>query len=90
MPTKRLPKRAVTSNRGRKRKVKAPAPMTSAERQAALKARRAELGLVQCNMWVPASAVPELQRAAELMRENTDLTVARLVNRRTGKLRGLK
>lgn len=64
--------------------------MTNAQRQARLKAKRAELGLVQCNLWVPVSAVPELQRAAALLRDNPALAIARLVDTRTGKLRGLK
>lgn len=64
--------------------------MSPAQRQAALKARRIEAGLVQCNLWVPAGCVAELQRAAELMRSNPALLVARLVDTRTGKLRGLK
>jgi hypothetical protein len=64
--------------------------MTNAERQARLKAKRADAGLVQINLWVPAGAADELMRAAELMRANPDLRVARLVNRATGKLTGLK
>lgn len=64
--------------------------MTNAERQAALKARRAKAGMVQINLWLPASAVADMQRAAELCRADPELTVARLVNTRTGKLRGLK
>lgn len=64
--------------------------MTNAERQAALKARRAKAGIVQVNVWVPQSAVADMQRAAELCRADPELTIARLVNTRTGKLRGLK
>jgi hypothetical protein len=64
--------------------------MTSTQRAARLKERRAEAGLVQCNLWVPAGALAELKRAAELSRENPNLAVARLVDTRTGRLRGLK
>ena len=49
-----------------------------------------EAGLVQCNVWVPQGAVPELQRAAELLRQHPHLTVARLADRVTGRLVGLK
>jgi hypothetical protein len=64
--------------------------MTATERQAIFRKRQAAAGLVQCNLWVPEGAVAELQRAAELLRENPALRVARLVNTRTGKLSGLK
>jgi hypothetical protein len=64
--------------------------MTNAERQARHRAKLQQSGMVQCNLYVPAGAVPELQRAAELLRANPDLTIARLVNRRTGKLCGLR
>lgn len=64
--------------------------MTSAERQRRYKSRMAGEGHVQLNIWVPAHAVADFQRAAELVRENPDLTVARLVSARTGKLRGLR
>lgn len=64
--------------------------MTSAERQRRFKARMAEDGCIQVNVWVPASAAADIQRAAELIRANPDLTVARLVSAATGKLIGLK
>ena len=64
--------------------------MTSAERQRRFRARMAEDGCVQCVVWVPAHAVADFQRAAELVRGNPDLTVARLASQATGKLVGLK
>lgn len=64
--------------------------MTATERARTFKARMAETGMVQFNAWVPASAVAELKRACELLRENPELDVARLVNRKSGKLCGLK
>lgn len=76
----------VTSNGTRKRYI----DMTTANRSRKFKAQMADRGLVQCNIWVPASAMAEFKRAAELARDNPDLTVARLVDTRTGKLRGLK
>jgi hypothetical protein len=64
--------------------------MTNTERQAKLRKARADAGLVQCNVWVPEGCVAEILRAAELMRQNPRLTVARLVDGETGRLRGLK
>lgn len=64
--------------------------MGSAERQKRLREKRNAAGYVQLNIWVPAAAVPELQRAAELIRAEPWLAVARLVDTRTGKLRGLR
>jgi hypothetical protein len=80
----------VASNTGSARNRKGSRPMTSAERARILKAKRAEQGLVQCNVWVPLSAVPTIQAAAELIRSNPQLAVARLVDRSTGRLTGLK
>lgn len=64
--------------------------MTSAQRQKAFKERMAEQGLGQCNVWVPKEYMADLIRAAELMREHGNLTIARLVNVDTGILCGLK
>jgi hypothetical protein len=63
---------------------------SSADRQRAFKARRAATGLVQCNVWVPAACAAELKLAAELMVADPDLRVARLMDVKTGRLRGLK
>ena len=64
--------------------------MTSAERQRRFKATMAAKGFVQINVWVPQIAVPDMQRAAELMRNDPTLTVARLMNTKTGRLVGMK
>ena len=65
--------------------------MTNAERQARFRARRAESDIVQVAVFVHRSGVSELQRMAELSREsNGTLVPARMVDVRTGKLRGLK
>lgn len=64
--------------------------MTAAQRQKAFKARMAEAGLVQINVWAPAGALPQVQQAAELMRDNPELTIDRLVNTRTGRLVSLR
>jgi hypothetical protein len=64
--------------------------MTSAERQRKFKQAQAEKGLVQVNVWVPAGCKADIERAAELIRERRQLTVARLVDTTTGRLVGLK
>jgi hypothetical protein len=64
--------------------------MTNAERQRRFKDKQREAGLIQVNVWVPPSCKAEIERAAELIRANHALTVARLVDTKTGKLVGLK
>lgn len=64
--------------------------MTNAERQARHRARQKEDGLVQLNLMIPMHAVADFMRAAELVRANRALTVGRLTDTRSGKLRGLK
>lgn len=65
--------------------------MTSTQRAARFKAKMIEQGFVQVNVWVPAGVAPDLQRAAELMREapSGERTV-RLVNTTTGRVVSLK
>lgn len=65
-------------------------PLTPAEKQARYRARQQTSGFTSCTLLVPASAIPELLRAAELMRAHPELTIARLVDHRTGKLCGLR
>lgn len=43
---------------------------SSATRARALKARRSEAGMVQCNVWVPAEHADDFKRAALLIRED--------------------
>lgn len=64
--------------------------MTGAERQARYRAKRENAGLVQVNVWLPPAAAADLQLAAELMRANPELSIARLVDRVTGRLVGLR
>jgi hypothetical protein len=64
--------------------------MTNAERQRKHRQRLTDAGLVQVNLIVPPHAVADLQRVAELLRANPDLTVARLASLTTGKLSGIK
>lgn len=64
--------------------------LTNAEKQARHRERLATRGLVAVTVWVPAAAQESVQRAAEILRENPELEVARLVSRRTGRLVGMK
>jgi hypothetical protein len=59
-------------------------------RQAAFKARRAELGLVQCNIWLSVEQAASLQDFLVAMQANPNLHVARLVDVTTGKLTGAR
>lgn len=64
--------------------------MTSTDRQRRFKANMKAAGCIQVNVWVPAKAAADIQRAAELIRQDPALTVARLVDVTTGRLKGLK
>ncbi len=64
--------------------------MTTAERQARLRARRAELGIIQVAVWVPVAAAASVKLAAERMVANPELFIDVLRHRRTGKLIGRK
>jgi hypothetical protein len=44
-----------------------------------------EQGWMQCNVWVPAAALPDLQLQAELLRQHPHLTVGPLRDPQTGK-----
>ena len=63
--------------------------MSIADRAAKFKTARISEGLTQMNVWVPADALPELKAAIALLCADRDLRVARLMNVRTGRLRGL-
>jgi hypothetical protein len=62
---------------------------SGAERQARFKQQMRDHGFVQITIWIPPRDVPELHRVAELLRENRDLRIARLMNVKTGRLVGL-
>lgn len=64
--------------------------MTNAERQRAYKAKLAEKGLVQCNVLLPAEAVPEFVELAELIRAYPHLRASCARDPTSGKLVGLK
>jgi hypothetical protein len=59
-------------------------------RQRAFKETMNKRGFVQRQVWIPPAAIPEFDRAAELARQDSALTIGRMVDVRTGKLRGLK
>jgi hypothetical protein len=50
----------------------------------------AEAGFVTCTLFVPEGAIPDLKQMAETMRRHPGLSVARLVDPRTGKLCGIR
>jgi hypothetical protein len=56
---------------------------TNAEHQRAHKARMAEAGFRQLQLWVRPACVPELRRVAELLRATPDLSLERLTNTRS-------
>jgi hypothetical protein len=58
---------------------------TNTERARALKERRKQLGLVQCNVWLPRAAAPDFHQAAERIAADPDLRL-RLVSQKTGRV----
>ena len=64
--------------------------LTSTERAARLRERRAAQGLVPCTIWLPAAATAEFNQAAELIRAHPELRLARLMSTKTGRMCGLK
>jgi hypothetical protein len=64
--------------------------MSNAERARRFKAKQAGEGRTQLNIWVPTHVVAEFKRAAELIVENPHLTIGRLTDAKTGRLRGLE
>jgi hypothetical protein len=57
----------------------------NAARQRRFREKAIEQGWVQCNVWVPASALADLQLQAELLRRHAHLTVGPLRDPYTGK-----
>lgn len=64
--------------------------MTTAERQARIRAKRAKMGIIQVNVWVPVAAAASVKLAAERMVANPELFIDVLRHRQTGKLSGRK
>jgi hypothetical protein len=66
-------------------------PVTSnAARQRRFREKAAQQGWVQCNVWVPAAAVPDLQLQAQILRQCPHLTVGPLRDPFTGKFVALR
>ena len=59
---------------------------TNAARQRRKRARLADAGLVQCNVWVPAAAAAELRLLAEILRTYPHLLPGPLRDPVSGKL----
>ena len=60
-------------------------PATPAERQSALRKRRAEAGYINVTVSVPVSAAPDLTMAARLMQANPALRLAMLTDAASGR-----
>jgi hypothetical protein len=58
----------------------------NAKRQREYKARMAEAGFVQINVWVRPSQASKLQLLAQAMRENEDLAAGPATNVVTGRM----
>ena len=63
---------------------------SNAARQRRFRCKAIEQGWVQCNVWIPAAAVPDMQLQAELLREHPHLTVGPLRDAFTGKFVALR
>jgi hypothetical protein len=62
----------------------------NAARQRRFRERASANGWVQCNVWVPAAAVPDLQLQAELLRQHSHLSVGPLRDPFTGRFVALR
>jgi hypothetical protein len=58
---------------------------TTNERQRRFKARQAEAGLTQVNVWLPKFAAPEFKQAAEAICADPTLRLGSLVSTGTGR-----
>jgi hypothetical protein len=63
---------------------------SNAARQRRFRERATANGWVQCNVWVPAAAVPDLQLHAELLRQHAQLTVWPLRDPHSGRFVALR
>jgi hypothetical protein len=63
----------------------------NAARQARFRAKQAQQnGLVQCCVWVPEAALPDIQLQAQILRQYPHLTVGPLRDPQTGKFVALR
>jgi hypothetical protein len=58
---------------------------SNATRQQRFRSKAIENGWVQCNVWIPAAALPDMQLQAELLRKHSHLTIGPLRDPFTGK-----
>jgi hypothetical protein len=62
----------------------------NAARQQRFRAKAIEQGLVQCCVWVPEAALPDMQLQAELLRKHAHLTVGPLRDPHSGRFVALR
>jgi hypothetical protein len=62
----------------------------NAERQARFRAKAAEGGWVQCCVWVPEAALPDMELQAAILRDHPHLTVGPLRDPFTGRFVALR
>jgi hypothetical protein len=62
----------------------------NAARQQRFRERAAENGWVQCNVWIPTAALPDMQLQAQILRQFPHLTVGPLRDPQTGKFVALR
>jgi hypothetical protein len=62
----------------------------NAARQARFRQEMAARGFVQANCWVPASALPDLQLQAQILRDHPHFSVGPLRDPATGKFVALR
>jgi hypothetical protein len=62
----------------------------NATRQQRFRAKAIEQGWVQCNVWVPDGAMPDLQLQAQILRDHPHLAVGPLRDPQTGKFVALR
>jgi hypothetical protein len=63
---------------------------TNSQRQRRKRDRLAARGLTQCNVWVPASALPDIRLPAELLRQHPHLVPGSLRDLVSGKFVALR
>jgi hypothetical protein len=62
----------------------------NAARQQRFRSKAIENGWVQCNVWVPPAALPDMKLQAELLRKHQHLTVGPLRDPFTGRFVALR
>jgi hypothetical protein len=62
----------------------------NAARQARFRSKALDQGWVQCNVWIPEAALPDMQLQAELLRKHPHLTVGPLRDPFSGRFVALR